>query len=80
MAAAGVGEPTDDWVDVSLPKSQREARALDAIKLATELGADVNLADENGRTALDAATAAKYDSVIAFLTEHGAKPGVPTTK
>ena len=45
------------------------------MQLATELGVDVNAADTDGRTALDAATALKYDTVVKFLVEKGAKPG-----
>jgi hypothetical protein len=40
-----------------------------------ELGSDLNTANTDGRTALDAAKALRYDSVISFLTEKGAKPG-----
>ena len=38
-------------------------------------GADVNAANTDGRTALDAAKSLKYESVIKFLTEKGALPG-----
>ena len=48
---------------------------LESVKLAVELGVDVNAANPDGRTALDAARALKYDSVVAFLVERGAKPG-----
>ena len=48
---------------------------LEAVKLAAELGVDVNAANTNGRTALDAATALKYESVVKFLGEKGARPG-----
>jgi ankyrin repeat protein len=72
MAAAGVGAG-DPWVDV--PKPQREALVLDTVKLALELGVDVNGANVDGRTAIDGAKTLKYDSVVAFLAEHGAKPG-----
>jgi len=48
---------------------------LEAVKLAVELGVDVNAVNTDGRTALDAAQALKYQSVVAFLVERGAKPG-----
>jgi len=36
------------------------------------LGVDVNAADTDGRTALDAARALKFERVASFLVEHGA--------
>ncbi len=75
MAAVGMSRGTA-WV---LPDSrERESLTLDAVKLAVELGVDVNVANTDGRTALDAAEALKYESVVKFLVEKGAKPG--TTK
>jgi uncharacterized protein len=72
MAATGMGGGTA-WVQAS--RAEREAPMLEAVKLAVELGVDVNVANTDGRTALDAARALKYESVVAFLVEHGAKPG-----
>ena len=72
MAALGVIR-TVPWVDVE--KFEREALTLETVKLAVELGADLNVANTDGRTALDAAKGLKYESVIAFLTEKGAKAG-----
>jgi ankyrin repeat protein len=43
-----------------------------------ELGADLNTANTDGRTALDAAKSLKYGSVVNFLVEKGAKPGTAT--
>ena len=48
---------------------------LETVKLAVELGIDVNAANTDGRTALDAAKTLKYDTVVEFLVAHGAKPG-----
>ena len=42
------------------------------MKLAVELGVDVNAANDDGRTALDGAKALKYESVVKFLVEQGA--------
>jgi hypothetical protein len=70
MAATGIGGGTA-WVD--LPRAQREARTLEAVKLAVELGIDINAANVDERTALDGAQALKYPSVIKFLEEKGAK-------
>ena len=55
--------------------SKRETLALEAVKLAVELGADVNAVNTDGRTALDAARASRFNSVVAFLQEKGAKAG-----
>ncbi|HSP66727.1 MAG TPA: ankyrin repeat domain-containing protein [Bryobacteraceae bacterium] len=72
MAALGVIR-TAPWVEIE--KSEREALTLETVKLAVELGADLNIANTDGRTALDAAKGLRYESVINFLTEKGAKAG-----
>jgi ankyrin repeat protein len=71
MAAAGMGGGTA-WVQ--LDRGEREALTLEAVKLAVERGVDVNAASTDGRTALDAAKALKYGTVVKFLIESGAKP------
>jgi ankyrin repeat protein len=72
MAATGIIR-VKPWVEAE-PK-EREALTLETVKLAVELGSDLNTANTDGRTALDAAKALRYDSVVAFLTEKGAKAG-----
>ena len=72
MAATGMGGGIA-WAQP--PGSQRETLTLEAVKIAVELGVDVNAADTDGLTALDAATAFKYETVINFLVEKGARPG-----
>jgi len=75
MAAAGMGGGRA-WVQ--LPRGQREALTLEAVKLAVELGIDVNAANADGRTALDGAADLKYESVVLYLQAHGAKgTGIP---
>jgi len=74
MAATGMGGGTA-WVPA--PRADREALTLEAVKLGAELGVDLNAAASNGRTALDAAKALKYESVVKFLVEKGAKSGKP---
>jgi ankyrin repeat protein len=69
MAAAGMGGGTA-WVQPG--RGEREKLALEAVKLAAELGIDVNAASTDGRRALDAAKALKYDTVVKFLVEKGA--------
>lgn len=73
-AALGMGGGIP-WVTIE--PSRREALALEAVKIAVENGANVNLPNDDGRTALDAAKRLRFDSVVAFLTEHGAKAGQP---
>jgi ankyrin repeat protein len=71
MAATGMGGGGTAWVQPE--RGQREALVLEAVKLAVELGVDVNVANTDGRTALDAAKTAKLESVVAFLVSKGAK-------
>jgi ankyrin repeat protein len=73
MAAVGMGGRAIAWVDPA--RDQREALTLEAVKLAVELGVDINAANADGRTALDAAKTLKYASVVEFLVKKGAKPG-----
>lgn len=77
MAAVGMGGGVP-WVNIE--RNEREALALAAAQLAVALGADVNVANDDGRTALDAAKSAKYESVVEFLTGKGAKAGVPNDR
>lgn len=72
MAAVGIIR-SRAWVEV--PPAQREALALETVKLAIELGSDINTANTDGRTALDGARALRYKSVVDYLTANGAKPG-----
>jgi ankyrin len=72
MAATGMGGGRA-WAQPAA--GQREALTLETVKLAVELGVDVNAANADGRTALDAAKTLKYDSVVAFLVEKGARAG-----
>ena len=73
MAAAGMGGGGSPWTEIE--RSRREKLALEAVKIAVELGVDVNAKSVNGSTALDSARRLKWDSVAAFLIEKGAKPG-----
>jgi ankyrin repeat protein len=72
MAATGIIR-LKPWVEAK--PFEREALTLETVKLAVELGADLNTANTDGRTALDGAKALRYNSVIAYLTEKGAKAG-----
>ena len=66
MAAAGVGQ-FDARTD-----AQNEG-ALEAAKLAIELGVDVNAVGENGWTALHGAAYTGSDAIIRLLVDQGAK-------
>jgi len=67
MVAAGVGtsSPGED------PGSEPEV--LEAVKLAVQLGADVNAVDKNGETAMHGAAYKHVPSVVRYLSEKGAK-------
>lgn len=73
MAAVGMGGGLP-WMTID-PK-EREALTVATITLAIGLGADVNQKNDDGRTALDGAGRLRMPSVVAFLTGHGAQPGV----
>jgi ankyrin repeat protein len=72
MAATGMGGGVG-WVQP--PRSEREALMLEAVTLAVEQGVDVNAANADGRTALDAARASKFETVVKLLIDHGARSG-----
>ncbi|HYL39632.1 MAG TPA: ankyrin repeat domain-containing protein [Bryobacteraceae bacterium] len=75
MAATGMGGGGTAWIQPA--RSEREALTLEAVKLAAELGVDLNAANTDGRTALDAAKDLRYSTVVKFLVEKGAKSGRP---
>jgi ankyrin repeat protein len=76
MAAAGMGGGGTPWTEVD--RSQRESLALEAVKVAVDLGVDVNVVNIDGRTALDSARAQRFNSVVTYLEEKGAKAGTGT--
>ena len=70
MAAAGVGI----WrVGENVGNNEE---ALEAVKLAWELGNDVNAVDANGDTALHGAVHRGANAIAQFLVEKGANPDV----
>jgi uncharacterized protein len=56
---------------------QWERSALEAVKAAVELGADVNAINHEGRTAMHIAAFTGADSIVQFLAEQGAQVDVP---
>jgi ankyrin repeat protein len=74
IAALGIGGGRA-WV---LPdRTQLESLVLESVKLAIDLGVDVNAVNTDGRTALDIARASKLEPVVKLLMDHGAKQGKP---
>jgi uncharacterized protein len=78
MAATGMGGGGTAWVQPA--RGEREGLTLDAVKLAAELGLDLNAANTDGRTALDAAKDLRYGAVVKFLVDKGARSGRPVQK
>jgi uncharacterized protein len=74
MAAAGVGvhSPGED--------PGTEAEALEAVKVALALGADVNAIDKNGDTAVHGAAYKQFPSIVQLLVDNGATIDVWNTK
>jgi ankyrin repeat protein len=72
LAATGMGGGIA-WVRPA--RTEPEPAMLEAVKLVVAAGVDVNAANTDGRTALDAARAVKYQSVVEFLEQHGARSG-----
>lgn len=69
MAAVGLGRGSGFR---PVPVAEREQRTLEAVKIAVEAGVPVSATDAEGRTALEAATAMDYKSVVSYLIEKGA--------
>ena len=72
MAATGMGGGIA-WVQPD--RAEREALMLESVRLAVDQGIDVNGENVDGRTALDAARALKFERVAAFLIDKGARAG-----
>jgi len=74
LAAAGLGtySPGED--------PGTEAEVLAAVKVALELGGDVNTVDKNGETVIHAAAYKEVPTVAQFLIEKGAKIELWNTK
>lgn len=67
MVAAGVGtrSPGED--------AGTDVEVLEAVKVATELGNDVNAVDKNGETAMHGAAYKQVPAAAQYLLDHGAK-------
>jgi ankyrin repeat protein len=77
MLAVGMGtsfEESRRGINViDFGKVEPENQVLEAVKTASELGADVNAANQAGDTALHAAAAWGHERVAQFLADHGAQ-------
>lgn len=71
MGAAGMDRVAANWVEYP---DELEKQALEAVKVAVELGSNVNAANEYGLTALHAAAFIGADDIIEFLIQSGADP------
>jgi hypothetical protein len=73
MAAAGLGRYRSNYTMYS---KEEEKSALEAVKVAADLGVDVNAVNEWGWTALHGASYIGADSIVQFLGQRGAKTEV----
>jgi ankyrin repeat protein len=69
MSAAGIDRVTDNWI--ALTKDQQD-RALETVKVALELGADINAVNDYGMSALHGACFINADNIIEYLVKNGA--------
>ena len=67
VAAQGENVPSRRMIQV-----ERERRAVDTLKVAIALGADINEATETGDTALHIAASRRLNIIVQFLAESGA--------
>jgi ankyrin repeat protein len=73
MVAAGAGRYRNNYPPFT---EEEENRALEAVSLALELGADVNAANAYGQTALHATAYLGAEKIVQFLMEQGARLNV----
>jgi ankyrin repeat protein len=70
VRGAGADGGARAWVGQG--RTEPEARVLETVKLALDLGVDPNIPNFDGRTALNGARTLKYQSVVRLLEERGA--------
>jgi hypothetical protein len=82
MAAAGMGGRLfsgEGLVPVPEPE-EIEARMVEAVTVAAELGVEVDAANADGNTALHAAAMRGQDAIVKLLVEKGARLDVTNKK
>ncbi len=72
MAAVGMGGGLTGGF-ATPGRMELEARTLEAVRIATDLGVEVNARNASGGTALQAAQASRFGSVVELLVERGAR-------
>ena len=81
MAAIGMGGRVTFGEDGAAPDlSEGDPSMLEAVKVAAELGVDVDAANIDGNTALHSAASRGYNGVVKLLVEKGAKLDVRNKK
>ena len=70
MAAVGMGGRSGGFATPG--GLEREGQVLEAVRIAAELGVELDARNGNGRTAAQAAEGRGYDSVVEFLVDRGA--------
>ena len=71
MAALGMGGRVSRGFAIP-GRLARESLTLEAVRIAADLGVEVDARNRSGRTAVQAAEARGYDSVVELLVERGA--------
>ncbi len=69
MSAAGIDRVTDNWISLSKEETDQ---ALETVKVALELGADINALNEYGMSALHGSCFINADNIIEYLVKNGA--------
>ena len=73
MAAAAAVCPGSCWSrGANRGDEQQEAVALEAVRMAVELGSDIDATNEIGQTAMHQAAFTGADTIVQFLADHGA--------
>jgi ankyrin repeat protein len=73
VAAAAACTGTCSYRGANRGHAEEEKIALDAVRMAVELGSELNATNEIGQTALHLAAFAGADSIVKFLAEQGSQ-------